>query len=298
MKIEKTFPECKDYLWGGTKLKEKYGKITDKSPCAESWELSFHKDGPTRIADGRLLADVVTKSDIGTKASTFPFFPVLIKFIDAKADLSVQVHPSDEYALKNENSFGKTEMWYIVEAELGAGIYLGLKNDISHEELKDAIFENRLTDLLNFIEVKSGDCFFIPSRTIHAIGKGCLICEIQQNSNLTYRVYDYGRVDKNGNTRELHVEKALAVSSLQKFEKAEFDGNVLGECEYFTVTKHSVNGEMKFTATEESFNAVTCVGGEGQINGEKINRGDTFFIPAGYGDYTICGNLEIIFTKV
>ena len=108
MKIEKTFPECKDYIWGGNKLKEKYGKITDKSPCAESWELSFHKDGPSRIADGRLLSEAVTKESIGTEASKFPFFPVLIKFIDAKADLSVQVHPSDEYALKNENSFGKT----------------------------------------------------------------------------------------------------------------------------------------------------------------------------------------------
>lgn len=298
MKIEKTFPECKDYIWGGNKLKEKYGKITDKSPCAESWELSFHKDGPSRIADGRLLSEAVTKESIGTEASKFPFFPVLIKFIDAKADLSVQVHPSDEYALKNENSFGKTEMWYIVEAEAGAGIYLGLKRDISHGELKDAISQNRLTELLNFIEVKSGDCFFIPAGTIHAIGKGCLICEIQQNSNLTYRVYDYGRVDKNGNARELHVEKALAVSSLQKFEKTEFEDGVLGACEYFTVTKHVIDGDKKFTATKESFNAVTCVSGEGEIDGIKISRGDTFFIPAGYGEYSLSGNIEIIFTKI
>ena len=298
MKIEKLYPECKDYIWGGEKLKEKYGKITDKSPCAESWELSFHKDGMTRLSDGRTLAEAVTPADIGTRAAKFEGFPVLIKFIDAKADLSVQVHPSDDYALKYENSYGKTEMWYVVEADEGAGIYLGFKESITKEEFAAAISEKRLTDLLNFFEVKAGDCFFIPSGTIHAIGKGCLICEIQQNSNLTYRVYDYGRVDKFGKERELHIDKALAVTSTDKFAPTTFDGDVLGECEYFTASKISLSGRLGLSADKDSFNAVTCISGEGEIDGQKLSTGDTYFVPAGYGAYSLSGNAEIILTKV
>ena len=141
MKIEKLYPECKDYVWGGEKLKTDYGKLTDKTPCAESWELSFHKDGLTRLANGKTLAETVTEMDLGENVKGFPFFPVLIKFIDAKENLSVQVHPSDEYALANENSFGKTEMWYIVEAEEGTGIYLGFNRDVTKEEYEAAIKE-------------------------------------------------------------------------------------------------------------------------------------------------------------
>ena len=247
MKIEKLYPECKDYIWGGTKLKTEYGKITTKTPCAESWELSFHKDGLTKLSNGKTLAECVSAKDLGENTKNFPFFPMLIKFIDAKQDLSVQVHPSDDYALKNENSFGKTEMWYIVEAEEGAGIYLGFNKDVTKEEYEKAIKENRLTELLNFYKVKAGDCYFIPSGTIHAIGKGCLICEIQQNSNLTYRVYDYGRKDKFGNERELHVDKALKVTSLNKFAPVEFF-DCLGKCKYFTVTKNNVNGKIVLSA--------------------------------------------------
>ncbi len=296
-KIEKLYPVCKDYIWGGVKLREKYGKITDADPCAESWELSFHKDGPCKISDGRTLAEAITAEDIGTRAAEFPFFPTLIKFIDAKADLSVQVHPSDEYALKNEGSFGKTEMWYIVEADEGAGIYLGFSEDVTREEFEAAIHEKRLTELLNFYPVKPGDAFFIPAGTIHAIGKGCLICEIQQNSNLTYRVYDYGRRDKFGNERELHVEKALAVTCLNKHEQKVGGGDELCRCKYFTVTRHNVAGRLEMLADKESYNAVTCTRGEGELEGEKIKAGDTFFIPAGYGSYSAVGNLELLITK-
>ena len=298
MKIEKLYPECKDYIWGGEKLKEKYGKATDKSPCAESWELSFHKDGMTKLADGSVLAEAVSAEQIGTNAAKFENFPVLIKFIDAKADLSVQVHPSDEYALKNENSYGKTEMWYVVEADEGAGIYLGFKESITKEEFAEAIREKKLTELLNFFEVKAGDCFFIPSGTIHAIGKGCLICEIQQNSNLTYRVYDYGRVDKFGKERELHVDKALAVTNTEKFAPTTFEDDTLGECEYFSVRKLTLSGNIELYADKSSFNAVTCISGEGEIDGQKLCTGDTFFVPAGYGEYTLTGNAEIILTEI
>jgi len=249
MEILKLVPECKDNIWGGVKLKEKYGKKTDKDPVAESWELSFHKDGPTRLENGKTLQETVTAKELGKNCDGFPFFPMLVKLIDAKQDLSVQVHPSDAYALKNENSFGKTEMWYIVEADEGAKIYLGFKKDVSQEEYEAAIKNNTLIELLNAFEVQAGDCYFIPSGTIHAIGTGCLICEIQQNSNLTYRVYDYGRKDKNGKERELHVEKALKVTNLSKYEYKPLristqQGELLGLSRYFTTTSMAVDGEV------------------------------------------------------
>lgn len=297
MKIEKLYPECKDYIWGGEKLKTKYGKQTDKTPCAESWELSFHKDGLTRLFSGKTLVESVAEMDLGENVNVFPFFPVLIKFIDAKENLSVQVHPSDEYALANENSFGKTEMWYIVEAEEGAGIYLGFNRDVTKEEYETAIKEQRLTELLNFYEVNAGECYFIPSGTIHAIGKGCLICEIQQNSNLTYRVYDYGRKDKNGNERELHIDKALRVTNLNKFIPITFE-DCLGKSEYFTVKKHEIDGELQLSADELSFQCVTCVNGNGYIEDMEIKQGDSFYIPANYGKYRLAGNLKIILTYI
>ena len=303
MEIFKLYPECKDNIWGGEQLKEKYGKQTDKDPIAESWELSFHKDGPTRIADGRALQEAVTAEELGKNCEGFPFFPMLVKLIDAKQDLSVQVHPSDAYALKNENSFGKTEMWYIVDAEAGAGIYLGFKRDVTKSEYEQAIAEHTLTELLNFFEVKAGDCYFIPSGTIHAIGKGCLICEIQQNSNLTYRVYDYGRKDKNGNERELHVEKALKVTNLNRYKYQPLQvetaqGDLLGLSRYFTTTLVKVDGEKTLTADDASFKCVTCVAGEGLIDGQIVKIGDSFFIPAGYGKINFGGSMKLIMAEV
>ncbi|MBQ8295552.1 MAG: ROK family protein [Clostridia bacterium] len=303
MEIVKLYPECKDNIWGGVKLKEKYHKQTDKDPVAESWELSFHKDGPTRLENGKTLQETATAADLGKNCEGFPFFPMLVKLIDAKQDLSVQVHPSDSYALKNENSFCKTEMWYIVEAEQGAGIYLGFKRDVTQSEYEKAIKDHTLTDLLNFFEVKSGDCYFIPSGTIHAIGTGCLICEIQQNSNLTYRVYDYGRKDKNGNERELHVEKALKVTSLNGYRYAPLkvqtsQGEVLGISRYFTTTFINVQGEKTLTADKNSFKCLTCVEGKGEINGAVFETGDTFFVPAAYGEFQLKGEIKTVMAEV
>lgn len=296
MQISKLCPVCKDYVWGGENLIKNYGKITDKLPCAESWELSFHNDGLTKLESGQFLKDAVTQNELGENVKGFPFFPVLIKFIDAKQNLSIQVHPSDDYALKHENSFGKTEMWYIVEAEDGAGIYLGFKNDVTKQEYELAIRENRLTDLLNFYPVKVGECYFIPSGTVHAIGKGCLICEIQQNSNLTYRVYDYGRLDKNGNPRELHVEKALKVSNLQKHVNNVLSGQTIAASKYFTVKK--LCGTNLVLAPKNSFQCVTCTCGSGTIDGQAINKGDSYFVPANHKEYIIKGNVEILLTEV
>lgn len=298
MKILKLIGATKDYIWGGNKLREKYGKEGSGDVIAESWELSFHPDGQTKTEDGRILCECLSRTELGQNIESFPFFPALIKFIDAKDNLSVQVHPSDEYALKNENSFGKTEMWYIVDADPGAGIYLGFKNAVTKEDFEQAINEKRLTELLNFQSVRSGECYFIPSGTIHAIGKGCLILEIQQNSNLTYRVYDYGRVGKDGKERELHVEKAKAVANLSAYSVESADGDLLGVSKYFTVTKVAVNGELELTCDPGSFRCITAVKGGGLIDNEEINEGDSFFVPAGYGKFTIKGDMKIIMTQV
>lgn len=303
MQIEKLYPACMDNVWGGNKLKTEYGKITDKTPCAESWELSFHKAGETRLSNGETLAETANETDLGENVKGFPFFPTLIKFIDAQDNLSVQVHPSDDYALQNENSFGKTEMWYIVAAEKGAGIYLGFKEDVTKEAYERAIAEKRLTELLNFYEVKAGEHYFIPSGTIHAIGKGCLIYEIQQNSNLTYRVYDYGRKDKNGKERELHVEKALKVTALTAYENTPLRaqtqaGEAIGASKYFTVTKLNVKDERRLPTDEKSFRCLTCVAGSGEIDGQSAKAGDSFFVPANYDEFIIKGDMEIIMTQV
>ena len=213
MKPIKLAPAFKDYLWGGTKLKTEFDKKSDLQKVAESWELSTHKDGQSIVANGEFkgltLSEYIEKNGrecIGKNAMAFEFFPILIKFIDAADNLSVQVHPSDEYALSNEGEYGKTEMWYVLDCEKDAFLYYGLNREITKEEFAERIKENMLLEVLNKVKVNKGDVFFINSGTIHAIGKGIVICEIQQNSNTTYRVYDYDRRDKNGNTRELHVK--------------------------------------------------------------------------------------------
>lgn len=278
MSVYKLYPECKDYIWGGRRLIDKYGKKTDKDPCAESWELSFHPDGPTRLSDGTLLKDRVGEGELGENCGSFGSFPMLIKFIDAKGDLSVQVHPDDGYALQNENSYGKTEAWYIVDAERGAGIYLGFKRDVTKEEYRAAIAEGTLTELLNFIEVRPGQCYFIPAGTVHAIGKGCLICEIQQNSNLTYRVYDYGRRDKDGNTRPLHVDKALDVSVLSAFTPIVREDGILGMSKYFTLEIKKITGTEQLSTTR-SFASVICISGSGTVGDIPVGATDSVFIP-------------------
>ena len=298
MKISKLYPAYKDYLWGGQKLKERYGKDTTLTPLAESWELSFHPDGPTALESGALLKDEVTTEDLGKKVTAFEKFPLLIKFIDAADNLSVQVHPSDDYALKNENSFGKTEMWYVVEADEGAGLYVGFDKKVDKESFLKAVKGGTFTELLRFYPVKAGECYFIPAGTVHAIGKGCLVCEIQQNSNLTYRIYDYCRKGKDGKERELHLDKALAVADLNEYKPPEFDGDVIGACKYFTARKKDIDGEESFVADKDSFVCVTCVGGEGCIEGQRISRGDSYFVPASYGEFKLIGKMQVVLTDV
>ena len=303
MDIVKLTPAYKSIIWGGDKLKREYGKLTDLSPLAESWELSFHKDGLTLLPDGVPLASAVSDEELGENCKGFPFFPVLVKFIDASDKLSVQVHPADEYALAHENSLGKTEMWYIVDADQGAGIYLGFREDITREQFERAIAEKTLTDYLRFIPVKAGESYFIPAGTIHAICAGCLICEIQQNSNITYRVYDYGRRDKNGNERELHVAKALDVTVTKAVEPSELniptrEGILKGINRFFTATLVANSGSRVFESDKNSFRCFTCLWGKGSIGGVEINKGESVFVPASHPEFELSGDFRAIMTTV
>ena len=317
MEILKLNPVFKDYIWGGTRLRDDFGLKTDINPVAEGWMLACHKDGMNTIDggeyDGKTLESVIKeggKSKIaGTNSEKFPYFPVLIKLIDAKDNLSVQVHPDNEYAARVEHEFGKTEMWYVLDAAPGATLIYGFKNKIGKEEFKQAIESNTLLDVLNVVEVKKGDMFFIEAGTVHAIGKGALIAEIQQNSNSTYRVYDYGRLGKDGKPRELHIQKAIDVSKTEPAKygtkpfgkKEEMSGGtrqMLTECPLFSVYNYELCGKVDLNANEESFNHILVVDGSGKIGGREFKKGDSFFVPANYGNYEIDGNGEFILTKV
>jgi mannose-6-phosphate isomerase len=285
MDIVKLNPAIKSYIWGGKKLVS-WGKKTTLESISECWELSFNADGPCEIATGKdagkALKDVVSAADLGANASRFAQFPVLIKLIDSADNLSIQVHPSDDYALKNEGQYGKTEMWYIIEAEPHAGLYVGFKKATSAEEVRGAIADGSIMDLLNFREVKPGESYFIPSGTVHAIGKGVTLLEIQQNSTLTYRLYDYGRLDKNGQPRQLHVEKGLKVLNYQPYNPPKFVAPVLGSCQYFASSVHHAKGNLEVGAQPNSFVSLTFVGEEeGTFAGVSYKKGDTFFVPAG-----------------
>ena len=213
---------CKDYLWGGNRLREEFGKESDADKIAESWELACHKDGSSILTSGsdaglnlREYLDKNGTAVLGTNCADCTTVPVLIKLIDAKQDLSIQVHPDDDYAMRVEGEAGKTEMWYIVDAAPHAALYYGLKQEVTKAEFEQRIHDQTLTEILNRVEVKPGELYFIPSGTLHAIGAGILLAEIQQNSNTTYRVYDYGRRGADGKLRPLHIAKALDVTNLR-----------------------------------------------------------------------------------
>ena len=294
MNITRLEPAYKNYIWGGTRLNKEYNKTSPYDITAESWELSCHDDGLCIISDGcfegRTLKEVVAENPdvLGKNGKAFDFFPILIKLIDAADKLSVQVHPDDEYALANENSYGKTEMWYVVDAEENASLVYGLKKDVTKEEFLDRAKNGGLMDILNFVPVKKGDVFFIRSGMIHAIGKGILIAEIQQNSNLTYRVYDYDRRDKEGNLRPLHTEKAATVADLSMVTDGGFadikqiSANVrrLSECKYFTVDEIKINEKYEIK-NDDSFVCLTVVSGEGTVSDLEVRAGSSVFIPCG-----------------
>lgn len=282
MELVKLKPAVKDYIWGGNYF-QKFNKGIELTKVSECWELSVRDIDSSIIAsgnnEGKLLNEVITKEDMGPVMERFPYFPLLIKLIDAKENLSVQVHPSDEYALKNENSFGKSEMWHIISADEGSGLYVGLNNNYSKDDIEKALNEGTILDCLNFFKVKPGDTFIINPGTIHAIGKGVRLIEIQQNSNLTYRLYDYNRVDQNGNPRQLHIQKALDVIDYRKYEMSQNKGEFLADNQYFTVKKVEFDGEYKIAANGKSFVSFTFLNGQGKVDDIEYDQYDTFFLP-------------------
>ncbi len=312
----KTKPVFKQYIWGGSALRDRFGKDIPDGFAAESWEISCHEDGPCQVANGpyagMLLEDVLNSHQaemLGGKR--YETFPLLVKLLDANQDLSVQVHPDDAYAKEHENgSLGKTEMWYVVDAKPGAKLVYGLKPGTTREGFRMAIENGTLEEVLHYVPVKKGDTFFIPAGTLHAICGGLLIAEIQQSSNTTYRVYDYNRRDKDGKLRPLHVEKAVDVTNLHPVTESGYvppvtkDGNtvtVLASCPYFETVKYEIASCAQMAA-RGAFELLVFTEGNGSIaydGGEEAFRsGDSFFIPATLGDYTIHGACDVLRTYI
>lgn len=303
-------PAIKDYIWGGRKLIDEFGKETTLERAAESWELSTHPDGPSVVASGaysgKTLSEYIEENEIdviGENAKAFDFFPILIKLIDAKENLSIQVHPNDEYALFHEGEYGKTEMWYIVDCSDDAYLYYGLNRAVTKEEFLEHIQAGTILEILNKVPVHKGDVFFIPAGTIHAVCAGILICEIQQNSNTTYRVYDYNRLGADGKPRPLHIKKAADVACLAPPTKyTRPDENTLASCEYFTVKHLACINKLFLDTNEKCFQSLIVLDGQGTLSfGEvnmELNKGDSIFIPAQKGRCTLEGRFEFILSYV
>ena len=307
---------AKSAIWGGNTLRREWGKVTDGENIAETWELSVREKEMARIengaASGMTLAEYFSAAGQDSVSVSFregERFPLLVKFIDAAAPLSVQVHPDNDYAGRVEKDSGKTEMWYILDAAEGSTLIYGLRDGITAEDYARAVAEGKIESAMNYVSVKAGDCFFIPAGMVHAIGEGILIAEIQQNSDLTYRVYDYDRVGADGKKRELHTEKALDV--VRPFGEDEvyalrysegYEEGILVNNEYFKVWELYVNGESSITADEQSFISVLCVDGEGSVSfdGEvfPVRKGDSYFLPAGMGCAAFSGKMKLICSKI
>lgn len=290
-------PAYKDYIWGGNKLNENFNKKSTLERTAESWEIASHKNGES-TSDGKTINEYIAiykEKLLGDKIynGIDTKFPLLIKFIDACDNLSIQVHPDDSYAFANENGeLGKNEMWYILDAQPDAKLIYGFKESITKEQFENAIKNNTLLDYVNLVPVKKGDCFYIPAGMLHAIGKGIIIAEIQQNSDTTYRVYDYNRVDKNGNTRPLHIEKAIDVTNTNKTEITDTmstDG-ILVKCNYFTTEKITVKNNIEIPVNKDSFETIIVCDGDITINEIQCAKGDCLLIPAYIGSMKISGN--------
>ena len=314
-------PACKQTLWGGSLLKTEYGKQAEFDNIAEAWECSTHPDGVSVVASGAFYGQKLSQvlqthpEYLGSHPHAVGELPILVKFIDAEKDLSIQVHPDDEYALEHENSLGKTEMWYIVKARSGAQLVYGFNNDVNYSIVSQALANNSIMKYLRKVDVHAGDTFFISAGTVHGIGAGNLLVEVQESSNVTYRLYDYDRVDKSGKKRELHLDKALAVANFKssnnprqpmhiiKYSKGcatEF----LHRCKYFQVEKIMLNtSEIQqgvcFAADSLSFMVLVCIAGSGRMllndsSELKINKGQTIFFPAESEVVEVFGKLEFL----
>lgn len=320
-------PVGKDYLWGGTRLRDEFSKEINMTPLAETWECSTHPDGVCSISNGgfagQLLSDVLKEHPefLGTRmlsSITEDYqgeLTILVKLIDAKQDLSVQVHPDDVYAHENEQgALGKTEMWYVVDATKDAKLVYSFYHDMEKEKLRRSLEEGTVEKYLRKVPVKKDDVFYIEAGTVHAIGAGALTAEIQENSNLTYRLYDYNRVDKNGELRELHIDKALEVANIKssleprqpmrvlKYRKG-VASEFLCRCKYFQVERVLLNTERTremsvFQTNENSFQVILCIDGCGILfdESEPINffKGDCLFVPANSTQLRFHGKAQLL----
>lgn len=297
----KFHPILKERLWGGTKLKEVLGKDIPNDITGESWELSAVPGDVSVISNGdkanTTLQELIDQNPEGVLGKSVverfgKAFPILIKFIDAKQDLSIQLHPNDALAKKRHNSFGKTEMWYIMDADKGANLIVGFNKEVSKDEYAESMKNDSLLDLLNYEQVKEGDTFFINTGKIHAIGAGVLLAEIQQTSDVTYRVFDFNRRDKNGNLRELHTEMALDAIDYKKKDDFKVDYNTKADvvndmvtCPYFTTNFLDLTKNLEQDISDrDSFTIFMCVGGsatvENELGAAEIQKGETVLVTA------------------
>ena len=297
-------PAPKHSLWGGTRLRDDFGKPFPE-PLAETWECSSHPDGESTV-DGTPLSavlrarpDFLGSHPLQTMGGK-PELPILIKLIDAREKLSVQVHPDDAYAWTRERSLGKTEMWYVLEAKKGSELVYGFRREMTREQVRGAVAEGTIERYLNHVPVRKNDVFFIEAGTVHAIGAGVLIAEIQENSNLTYRLYDYGRLDRTGKPRPLHLAQALETARLTRSEppaqpmrvlryQRGIASELLNRCKYFQVERLLLNtethrGMADFRTGSNSFHALLCMKGCGVLFGRDFMlnffKGDCVFVPA------------------
>lgn len=306
-------PILKERIWGGTKLKTEFNKNITSDITGESWELSTVKGDVSVISNGKYegksLNDLISEFPeevLGTKIHEKfgTEFPLLFKFIDAREDLSIQVHPNDELAKERHNSFGKTEMWYVMQADEGARIVVGFKENSSKEEYVENLENKSLLSILKEVPVKEGDVFFLETGTIHAIGAGIVIAEIQQTSDITYRVYDWDRVDAEGKSRELHIDLALdainynTTDTEKIYSKEENKSNPVVNCPYFITNYFPVNGAVSVEKSGDSFTVYMCMEGnfDLELNGNKwsYKKGDTILVPAAMKNFNLNGNAILL----
>jgi len=310
-------PVLIEMVWGGTLLRQKYGRRAESDKIGESWDISCHKKGESIVANGALrgysLKDIIKKFPheiFGTSFGDSYDFPLLLKLIHANDVLSVQVHPPDSYAqLHEDEPFGKTEMWYILEAGADAELVYGLTKDTDKAMFCKYMEQDKLDECLNRIKVKAGDAVYIPAGLVHAIGKDILLCEIQQSSDLTYRVFDWNRTGIDGNPRKLHIEQAIDVIDFNTIhpvspipglsvEEAGCVRTFLVGCKYFAVEKIDIRTDVKESTNGERFHTLTVIKGLGEINFKSgslnFNAGDSLLIPAALGEYEIQGECSVI----
>ena len=306
-------PIFKERIWGGTKLKTDLNKPITSDITGESWEISTIENFVSVVANGslkgKLLSGLINEfpeAVLGTKVYTQfgKQFPLLFKYLDAHEDLSIQLHPNDELAKKRHNSFGKTEMWYVMQADTDARLIVGFKEKSNPEEYLKHIHDKTIVDILDTKKAKQGDVFFLETGTIHAVGAGIVIAEIQQTSDITYRIYDFNRIDANGNKRELHVDLSLEAINYETIEvqkfyaKTENVSNDVVNCKYFTTNFIPLDGHIEIHKDQTSFTVYMCVDGSFELSLDAetflFQKGDTVLIPAALTDFQLSGKASIL----